>query len=69
MKKFLLIALPIVGALGVGAVLAYAHKDEVAKCCKCAKDWGIDKLDKAYNAACKCAEKCDINPDDIYESL
>jgi hypothetical protein len=69
MKKFLLIALPIVGAVGAGAFLAYKHKDEVANCCKCAKNWGIEKLDKAYNAACKCAEKYDINPDDIYENL
>jgi len=65
MKKFLLVAIPVTACVAAGAVLALTHKEEVKKYANAAKTWGTEKLDKACNAACRCAEKYDISPDDI----
>lgn len=65
MKKFLLVAIPVTACVAAGAVLALTHQEEVKKYAKAAKIWGTEKLEKACNAACKCAEKLEVSPDDI----
>lgn len=66
MKKFLCVALPVIAAVGTCAVLAVTHKDEAHACLDSAKKWGTRKLDNAYIAARKYAEKYDLCPEDDF---